>query len=195
MMIGAALFNARQTGLDKQQAVQEKLAPARLLSRGDQCPPHCRDRARRGEPGRALDAEPITALHGASAGLFAAEHDDAHLPASCAAVRSASPPTMPRSRTPESAAWLDRYYSINVDWQCRGAAAAARLRARSAQFRLGRPSAHLPAIRPVAAVCAPRRGLPEFRLGCTAPLRAQSAGLSHRVLRGIEPPRPRAARM
>ena len=26
MMIGAALFNARQTGLDKQQAVQEKLA-------------------------------------------------------------------------------------------------------------------------------------------------------------------------
>ena len=29
MMIGAALFNARQTGLDKQQAVQEKLARAR----------------------------------------------------------------------------------------------------------------------------------------------------------------------
>ncbi len=28
MMIGAALFNARQTGLDKQQAVQEKLAAA-----------------------------------------------------------------------------------------------------------------------------------------------------------------------
>ena len=26
MMIGAALFNVRQTGLDKQQAVQEKLA-------------------------------------------------------------------------------------------------------------------------------------------------------------------------
>ena len=26
MLIGAALFNARQTGLDKQQAVQEKLA-------------------------------------------------------------------------------------------------------------------------------------------------------------------------
>jgi len=28
MLIGAALFNARQTGLDKQQAVREKLAPA-----------------------------------------------------------------------------------------------------------------------------------------------------------------------
>ena len=26
MMIGAALFNVRQTGLEKQQAVQEKLA-------------------------------------------------------------------------------------------------------------------------------------------------------------------------
>ena len=29
MMIGAALCNVRQTGLDKQQAVQEKLAAAR----------------------------------------------------------------------------------------------------------------------------------------------------------------------
>ena len=32
MMIGAALFNARQTGLDKQQAVQEKLARTRRVS-------------------------------------------------------------------------------------------------------------------------------------------------------------------
>ena len=33
MMIGAALFNVRQTGLDKQQAVQEKLAQLAVLPR------------------------------------------------------------------------------------------------------------------------------------------------------------------
>src|SRR3954451_17679984 len=34
MMIGAALFNARQTGLDKQQAVQEKLAELACFREG-----------------------------------------------------------------------------------------------------------------------------------------------------------------
>ena len=34
MMIGAALFNARQTGLDKQQAVQEKLAQLAVYREG-----------------------------------------------------------------------------------------------------------------------------------------------------------------
>ncbi len=34
MLIGAALFNARQTGLDKQQAVQEKLATLAVYREG-----------------------------------------------------------------------------------------------------------------------------------------------------------------
>src|SRR5260370_18822589 len=34
MMIGAALFNMRQTGLDKQQAVQEKLAELAVYREG-----------------------------------------------------------------------------------------------------------------------------------------------------------------
>ena len=34
MMIGAALFNVRQTGLDKQQAVQEKLAEIAVYREG-----------------------------------------------------------------------------------------------------------------------------------------------------------------
>ena len=45
MMIGAALFNARQTGLDKQQAVQEKLAELAVLPRGHQRASDGRDRA------------------------------------------------------------------------------------------------------------------------------------------------------
>ena len=72
MMIGAALFNARQTGLDKQQAVQEKLARARRLPRGHQRPSDRRDRAGRDEPGRAADAEPVAALYRPRARLLAA---------------------------------------------------------------------------------------------------------------------------
>ena len=45
MLIGAALFNVRQTGLEKQQAVQEKLDPACDLSRRHQCPSHGGHRA------------------------------------------------------------------------------------------------------------------------------------------------------
>ncbi len=49
MMIGAALFNARQTGLDKQQAVQEKLAELAVLARGHQCASDRRHRHGRDE--------------------------------------------------------------------------------------------------------------------------------------------------
>src|SRR5580704_11752544 len=44
---------------------------------------------------------------------------------------------------------------------------------------MGRSPADLPALRPVAAFCPPRRGLPEFRPGRTAPLRPQIRGPRH----------------
>ena len=62
MMIGAALFNARQTGLDQQQAVQEKLATLAVLSRGNQRPSDRRDRHRRTKPAGVADAESVAAL-------------------------------------------------------------------------------------------------------------------------------------
>ena len=50
MLIGAALFNVRQTGLDQQQAVREKLAELALLPRDHQRPPDGLDRAGAEEP-------------------------------------------------------------------------------------------------------------------------------------------------
>ena len=76
MLIGAALFNARQTGLDKQQAVQEKLATTCLLSRGHQRASHRRDCDCRAQPGRVADAEPVAALYRPRAGLLAIARDD-----------------------------------------------------------------------------------------------------------------------
>ena len=62
MMIGAALFNTRQTGLEKQPAVQEKLSDPRRVARGHQRAPHRRDRSGRALAGGAPDAEPVAAL-------------------------------------------------------------------------------------------------------------------------------------
>ena len=56
MMIGAALFNVKQTGLDKNQAVREKTGHAGLLPRGNQCPPYCLDCTCGEESGRLADA-------------------------------------------------------------------------------------------------------------------------------------------
>ena len=62
LMIGAALWNVRQTGLDKQQAVQEKLAELAVWREGINAHLTAADRAGREEPRRAADAEPVAAL-------------------------------------------------------------------------------------------------------------------------------------
>jgi 4-hydroxyphenylacetate 3-monooxygenase len=56
MMIEAALFNARQTGLDKQQAVQEKLALLACYREGINAHLAAAIAMGRAEPGRPLDA-------------------------------------------------------------------------------------------------------------------------------------------
>ncbi len=116
MLIGAALFNARQTGLDQQQAVREKLAELAVLSRDDQRPPHGLDRAGAEEPGRPADAEPVAALYRPRPGLHAAAGDGASGAASSAAARSASRPMSPRSNIRRPRRWLEKYYSVNENW-------------------------------------------------------------------------------
>ena len=79
MMIGAALFNARQTGLDKQQAVQEKLAQLAVLSRGHQRPSDRRDRARPSEsPGGLLMPNQSLLYTGRVLACSQLHDDDAH---------------------------------------------------------------------------------------------------------------------
>ena len=117
MMIGTALFNARQTGLEKQQAVQEKLAELACLPRGDQRPPDRRDRRGRGEPRRPADAEPVAALHRPRPRLLATAGDDAHRP------RAVRRPDLRHARrrrpspTRRPAPWLEKFYTINEDWE------------------------------------------------------------------------------
>ena len=72
MMIGAALFNVRQTGLDKQQAVQEKLAELAVYREGINAHLTAAIALAETSPRRAADAQPVAALHRPRAGLLPA---------------------------------------------------------------------------------------------------------------------------
>ena len=70
MLIGAALFNARQTGFEKQQAVQEKLAQLACFREGINAHLTAAIATARAQPRRVADAEPVAALHRPGAGLL-----------------------------------------------------------------------------------------------------------------------------
>ena len=80
LLIGVALHNVRQTGLERQQAVQEKLATLACYRRGHKRPPDRGDRAGRAVAGRAPHAEPVAALHRPRPGVLPASGDDARRP-------------------------------------------------------------------------------------------------------------------
>ena len=80
MLIGAALFNVRQTGLEKQQAVQEKLAELACYREGINAHLTAAIANARAVAGRPADAEPVAALHRPRLRLHAAAGDDAHRP-------------------------------------------------------------------------------------------------------------------
>ena len=77
MMIGVALFNVRQTGLDQQQAVREKLAELAIYRETINAHLTGVDRAGREEPGGPADAQPVAALYRPRPGLHAPAGDDA----------------------------------------------------------------------------------------------------------------------
>ena len=81
MMLGTAMYNAQQTGLEKQQAVQEKLATLAVY-RGDQRLSHRCGRRGRGEPRRSADAESESALWRPRPCVLGVGADDAYHPGS-----------------------------------------------------------------------------------------------------------------
>ena len=68
LMIGAALWNVKQTGLEKQQAVQEKLAQLACYREGINAHLTAAIATRRAQPRRPADAQPVAALHRPRAG-------------------------------------------------------------------------------------------------------------------------------
>ena len=173
LMIGAALHNVRQTGLEKQQAVQEKLAQLACYREGIHAHLTAAIALAEESPGGLL--MPNQSLLYTGRVLATSRHAgrDAHR------ARAVRRPDLRDARRGDVRRRRDRAVDGEVLLHQRaldggGPAPAAGLRARPAQLRLRRPPAHVPALRAVAAVRQPGRGLPQLRLvGPAAPRAAR----------------------
>ncbi|HLI13254.1 MAG TPA: 4-hydroxyphenylacetate 3-hydroxylase family protein [Alphaproteobacteria bacterium] len=115
MMIGAALFNVRQTGLDKQQAVREKLAELVCYREGINA--HLTAAIAAAQPSPAGLLMPNQSL------LFTGRvHACSKLPAMMHLARELCggqicvTPDSAMFANPETKPWLDKYYSVNEAW-------------------------------------------------------------------------------
>ena len=116
MMIGAALFNVRQTGLDKQPAVQEKLAQLAVYREGIHA--HLTASIALAEKSPSDLLMPNQSL------LFTGRvHACANLPAMMHLARELCggqicvTPDLACFEDQESGPWLEKYYSVNENWQ------------------------------------------------------------------------------
>lgn len=115
MMIGAALFNVKQTGLDKQQAVQEKLAQLAVYREGIHA--HLTAAIALAEKSPSDLLMPNQSL------LFTGRvHACANLPAMMHLARELCggqicvTPDLACFEDQESGPWLEKYYSVNENW-------------------------------------------------------------------------------
>ena len=115
-MIGVALFNARQTGLDRQQAVQEKLAQLACYREGINAHLTAAIACARRSPAGLLMPEQSLLMTGrvlASSQL----HHMMHIARELCGGQICVTPDAAAFRDPETAPWLEKYYSVNDDWQ------------------------------------------------------------------------------
>jgi 4-hydroxyphenylacetate 3-monooxygenase len=115
-MIGVAMFNARQTGLDKQQAVQEKLATLACYREGINAHLTAAIALAEPSPGGLLMPQQSLLYAGrvwACTQLPAMMHIARELVGGQVCVT----PDFAAFRDADSGRWLDKYYSINEAWQ------------------------------------------------------------------------------
>lgn len=188
MMIGAALLNARQTGLDKQQAVQEKLAKLAVYREGINA--HLTASIAAAERSPAGLLMPNQSLLFTGRVLACSQlHEMMHVARELCGGQICVTPDAASFRHPDTAPWLEKFYTVNENWVAddrRKLLAFARdmLNSDYAGHRLtfqlfaqSAPFAHLAAV------------YRNFDWDATAQTVVKSAGLSDRVL-GEEPASP-----
>lgn len=115
MMIGAALFNARQTGLDKQQAVQEKLSTLAVYREGINAHLTAAIAIAERSPGGLL--MPNQSLLYTGRVLACSQlHEMVHIARELCGGQICVTPDKAAFESPETKPWMDKYYSINDDW-------------------------------------------------------------------------------
>ena len=115
MMIGAALFNARQTGLDKQQAVQEKLSQLAVYREGINA--HLTASIAMAERSPAGLLMPNQSLLYTGRVLACSQlHEMMHIARELCGGQICVTPDRAAFESPETKPWLDKYYTVNDDW-------------------------------------------------------------------------------
>src|SRR5450432_3274645 len=115
MMIGAALFNVRQTGLDKQQAVQEKLAQLAVYREGINA--HLTAAIALAEKSPAGLLMPNQSLLFSGRVLACSKlHEMMHIARELCGGQICVTPDKASFDSPETKPWLEKYYSINENW-------------------------------------------------------------------------------
>ena len=163
MMIGTALWNIKQTGLDKQQAVQEKLATLACYREGINAHLTAAIATAEKSPNGLLMPNQSLLFTGrvhACSNL----HHMMHLARELCGGQICVTPDSDMFENPETGKWMEKFYTINESWIADDRRKLLALRPRPPELRLCRPQADLPALRPVAALRASGGGLPQFRL-------------------------------
>lgn len=115
MLIGAALFNVRQTGLDKLQAVQEKLA--RLACYREGINAHLTAAIALAERSPAGLMMPNQSLLYAGRVLACSQlHEMMHVARELCGGQISLTPDAAAFRHPDTGPYLRKYYSINEEW-------------------------------------------------------------------------------
>jgi 4-hydroxyphenylacetate 3-monooxygenase len=115
LLIGAALFNARQTGLDKQQAVQEKLAQLAVYREGINA--HLTAAITLAERSPAGLLMPNQSLLYAGRVLACSQlHEMVHTARELCGGQICITPDKAAFDSPDTGPWLDKYYSVNEHW-------------------------------------------------------------------------------
>ena len=115
LMIGAALFNVRQTGLDKQPAVQEKLSQLAVYREGINAHLTAAIATAERSPGGLLMPNQSLLLTGRV-------HACSNLPAMMHVARELCggqicvTPDVASFRNPETGKWMKKFYTINDEW-------------------------------------------------------------------------------
>ena len=115
LMIGAALFNVRQTGLDKQPAVQEKLSQLAVYREGINAHLTAAIATAQRSPGGLLMPNQSLLLTGRV-------HACSNLPAMMHVARELCggqicvTPDVASFRHPETGKWMEKFYTINDEW-------------------------------------------------------------------------------
>ncbi|SFB15000.1 4-hydroxyphenylacetate 3-monooxygenase [Rhizobium sp. NFR07] len=115
MMIGAALFNVRQTGLDKLQAVQEKLAELACYREGINAHLTAAITLAERSPGGLI--MPNQSLLYAGRVLASSQlHHMMHIARELCGGQICVTPDKAAFDAPETGPWLQKFYTVNEDW-------------------------------------------------------------------------------